>query len=98
MEADPESKKGYIDEKVDDDHRNDSVYAEKAGTAEYKAAAIEAENEEHNMTVMQAVRQYPMASFWAFVMSFTIVSGFPLASLSMPPAMTDTDYLDHGIL
>ena len=51
-----------------------AVYAEKAGVADYKADAIEAENAEHNMTVLQAVRAYPMASFWAFVMSCTIVS------------------------
>lgn len=48
-------------------------FAEKAMLADYKAGAIEAENAEHNMTVLQAVRAYPMASFWAFVMSFTIV-------------------------
>ncbi|KAF2228963.1 sugar transporter [Viridothelium virens] len=46
---------------------------EKAHIADYKADAIEAENAEHAMTVMQAVRAYPMASFWAFVMSFTII-------------------------
>ena len=47
---------------------------EKAKVADYKADAIEAENAEHDMTVLGAVRAYPMASFWAFVMSFTIVS------------------------
>lgn len=47
---------------------------QKAHVADYKADAIEAENAEHNMGVLQAVRAYPMASFWAFVMSFTIVS------------------------
>jgi len=46
----------------------------RADFADYKAGAIEAENVEHNMTVLEAVRAYPMASFWAFVMSFTIVS------------------------
>lgn len=46
---------------------------EKAKFADYKADAIEAENAEHNMTVMEAVRAYPMASFWAFVFSCTIV-------------------------
>ena len=46
----------------------------KASVADYKAAAIEAENEEHNMGVLQAVRANPKASLWAFVMSFTIVS------------------------
>jgi SP family general alpha glucoside:H+ symporter-like MFS transporter len=53
-------------------------YDEKARMAEYKAGAIEAENLEHNMGVLQAVRQYPMATFWAFVMSTTIVSLLPL--------------------
>jgi SP family general alpha glucoside:H+ symporter-like MFS transporter len=60
---------------------------EKAKVADYKADAVEAENTEHNMGVMEAVRAYPMASFWAFVMSFTIVRGdiplilhFPRAS------------------
>ena len=47
---------------------------EKASAADYKADAVEAENAEHNMGVLEAVRAYPMASFWAFVMSCTIVS------------------------
>ncbi|ETS81323.1 hypothetical protein PFICI_06325 [Pestalotiopsis fici W106-1] len=46
---------------------------EKAKVADYRADAIEAEAAEHNMTVLQAVREYPMASFWAFVMSCTII-------------------------
>lgn len=50
---------------------------EKAAGADYKADAVEAENAEHNMTVMEAVRAYPMATFWAFVMSCTIVSCLP---------------------
>jgi SP family general alpha glucoside:H+ symporter-like MFS transporter len=44
-----------------------------AKAADYKADAVEAENAEHNMGVLEAVRAYPMASFWAFVMSFTII-------------------------
>lgn len=71
MDTDPEHKQGYEDEKA---ARNDSIYAEKADAHDYKAAAIEAENEEHNMGVLQAVKQYPMAAFWAFIMSFCIVS------------------------
>ncbi|KAK8202226.1 hypothetical protein M8818_005753 [Zalaria obscura] len=38
-----------------------------------KADAVEAENLEHAMTVMEAARAYPMACFWAFVMSFCII-------------------------
>lgn len=51
-----------------------------AKVSDYKADAVEAENAEHNMGVLQAVRAYPMASFWAFVMSCTIVSSLPLLS------------------
>lgn len=40
----------------------------------YKAAAIEAETAEQQSGVLQAVKEYPMAAFWAFVMSCTIVS------------------------
>ncbi|KAL3418226.1 MFS sp general alpha glucoside:H+ symporter [Phlyctema vagabunda] len=46
---------------------------EKANVADYKAEAMEAETAEHNMGVLEAVRAYPMASFWAFVMSCTII-------------------------
>lgn len=39
-----------------------------------RAGAIDAENIEHRMGVLEAVRAYPAASWWAFVMSCTIVS------------------------
>lgn len=39
-----------------------------------RAGAMNAERIEHDMTVLQAVKAYPAASFWAFVMSCTIVS------------------------
>lgn len=57
---------------------------ENAHVKDYKAGAVEAENAEHNMTVLEAVRAYPMASFWAFVMSFTIVSMSDLFYLQGP--------------
>lgn len=52
---------------------HDAVFGQDAKVSDYKADAIAAENEEHRMTVLEAVRAYPMASFWAFVMSCTIV-------------------------
>lgn len=58
----------------DDAERHASVYSAQVKVSDFKADAIEAENAEHNMTVLQAVRAYPMASFWAFVMSAMIVS------------------------
>jgi SP family general alpha glucoside:H+ symporter-like MFS transporter len=73
---DPESKIGHAQEVEHQD-----VFTEKALAADYKADAIEAENAEHNMTVLQAVKQYPMASFWAFVMSCTIVSSLHVSSV-----------------
>ena len=71
------------------------MFGEKSEAAENRANAIEAENVEHNMTVLQAVKAYPMASFWAFIMSFTIVS-----SLSISPALNNTQLIppDHGVL
>ncbi|TGO51654.1 hypothetical protein BOTNAR_0349g00120 [Botryotinia narcissicola] len=38
-----------------------------------RARAINAEQIEHDMTVLQAVKAYPAASWWAFVMSCTII-------------------------
>ncbi|KAF3385481.1 Maltose permease MAL61 [Penicillium rolfsii] len=38
-----------------------------------RAGAIDAEQVEHNMTVIEAVKAYPAASWWAFVMSCTII-------------------------
>lgn len=67
---DPDNEKTHPAQEIE----HDAIYAEKAHVADFKAGAIEAENIEHSMTVMQAVKAYPMASFWAFVMSFCIVS------------------------
>ncbi|KAM3423873.1 hypothetical protein BST61_g1269 [Cercospora zeina] len=50
-----------------------AAFAQKADIDDYRAGAIEAEEAEHNMTVLQALRAYPMASFWAFVISCTII-------------------------
>ena len=79
--------KSYGDEQRVEEARpdNDSIYAEKQNVD--RAGAIMADNAEHKMGVLAAVRAYPMASFWAFVMSSTIVSS--LCSLSclllLPP-------------
>jgi SP family general alpha glucoside:H+ symporter-like MFS transporter len=51
-----------------------SALDEKALAMQNKNAAIDAENAEHNMGVIDAVKAYPMAATWAFVMSCTIVS------------------------
>jgi SP family general alpha glucoside:H+ symporter-like MFS transporter len=53
-------------------HETSHDTGEKAGYD--KSGAIDAENIEHDMTVMQAVKAFPAASWWAFVMSSTIVS------------------------
>jgi len=56
---------------VEQDHGVD--LDEKAALADYKTDAIGAEIWEHDMGVLEAVRAYPAASFWAFVMSSTII-------------------------
>ncbi|KAJ6531576.1 putative maltose porter [Mycena vulgaris] len=65
IEAKPSFEKGHIEH---EDHTD-----LKSKVANYKVDAIEAENSEHSMTVMEAVRAYPMACFWALVMSSTII-------------------------
>jgi SP family general alpha glucoside:H+ symporter-like MFS transporter len=45
-----------------------ATYDDNAKVSDFKAGAIEAENAEHAMGVLQAVKAYPMATFWAFVM------------------------------
>lgn len=62
----------------------EEVEAQPTSTAEHvydvsekdldRTGAINAEDNEHAMTVLQAVKAYPAASWWAFVMSCTIVS------------------------
>lgn len=42
--------------------------------SDFRTEAIDAEQVELNMTVPEAVRAYPMAAMWAFIMSCTIVS------------------------
>lgn len=59
-----------------------------------RSGAIDAENLEHKMGVWEAVKAYPAASWWAFVMSCTIVSvplpieAFPIPCLWSPLAYT----------
>lgn len=59
------------DEKVE---RHGSVYSAQVKVSDFKQDAMDAEQAEHDMTVIQAVKAYPMAAFWAFVMSSMIVS------------------------
>jgi hypothetical protein len=53
----------------------ESGYDEKSGLD--RAGAIDAENIEHNMGVLESIKAYPAASWWAFVMSCTIVRFLP---------------------
>jgi len=46
---------------------------EKTRYADMKADAIEAENAEHSLGVLAAVKAYPMAATWAFIISCTII-------------------------
>lgn len=45
-----------------------------AKARDFKADAIEAENAEFQMGVIECMKAYPMAATWAFIMSCTIVS------------------------
>ncbi|KAF5963248.1 major facilitator superfamily transporter [Fusarium bulbicola] len=63
--AEIETQKHTINHQADLDH--------KAEIAQFKSDAIEAENAEFNMGVLEAIRAYPMATLWAFIMSCTII-------------------------
>ncbi|KAH7391583.1 putative maltose permease MAL61 [Cadophora sp. MPI-SDFR-AT-0126] len=52
---------------------NGPVYDTYEKTDYNRSGAIDAEKIEHDMTVLQAVKAYPAASWWAFVMSCTII-------------------------
>lgn len=75
-------------------HHAESGYGvdEKGGLD--RAGAIDAEKLEHDMTVWQSVKAYPAASWWAFVMSCTIVR---CLSRTINDVSLNTA-LDHGIL
>lgn len=72
MEARAEKGISHVEDShnLDDSNNLDT----EAKLESYKAAAMAAEVEEQKSGVLQAVKEYPMASFWAFCMSFTIVS------------------------
>lgn len=90
MNRDNESKPVYAEEL----EKPGVEYNEKRDLTQ-RAEAIEAENVEHQMTVLQAVRAYPMASFWAFVFSCTIVR---VTKDFAPQALANSCRPDHGIL
>jgi hypothetical protein len=71
--SDPKAFDGDMETKG---HQVEHVYDadEKARYADMKADAIEAENAEHKLGVIAAIKGYPMAATWAFVFSCTIVS------------------------
>jgi MFS transporter, SP family, general alpha glucoside:H+ symporter len=47
------------------------------------AEALDAENNEHSMSMWEAAKAYPMACFWAFIFSFTIVSTSRMCSWAL---------------
>ena len=60
------------------EHTKDNSLHDVSEKLDYnRMGAIDAENEEHRMGVLEAVKAYPAASFWAFVMSATIVGSYP---------------------
>lgn len=64
-------------EQIEGHPKGEPVYdaVERGEKTDYdRQGAVDAEKIEHDMTVMQAIKAYPHASFWAFVMSCTIVS------------------------
>lgn len=65
-----------IDEKKHDPEMREqgTIQHEVLSEKELLAASYEAENREHEMGLWEAVKDHPMACFWAFIFCFTIVS------------------------
>jgi hypothetical protein len=63
------------------EHKTDHVYDASEKATYNRAGAIEAEQMEFQMGVIDTVKAYPAASWWAFVMSCTIVSLFPFVNI-----------------
>ncbi|QDS71456.1 hypothetical protein FKW77_003885 [Venturia effusa] len=63
-----------------------------------RQGALDAEKIEHDMTVTQAIKAYPHASFWAFVMSCTIIMESYCVFLMGQFIATDQFARDFGVL
>jgi hypothetical protein len=59
---------------VDELQKHNVHQSEVLVDANLMSNAFDAENREHEMGVMEAVKMHPMACFWAFIFCFTIVS------------------------
>lgn len=78
------SEKHGVESEIETQHpKHDSTYDVEEKRAYDRAGAVDAENIEHNMGVLEAVKAYPAASFWAFVMSATIVSPCPQSQVNI---------------
>lgn len=76
MSTNPNSEPYGTEPKVPDTHVENAYEPdEKQRASDMKNDAMEAEQAEIDLGVLDAVKAYPMASLWAFVMSCTIVCG-----------------------
>ncbi|KAF5661200.1 mfs sp general alpha glucoside:h+ symporter [Fusarium heterosporum] len=73
MSNNEDTKAGISEAKADEAHIDHAYDVESKKEMNDMQGAIDAENQEHNMTVLEAVRAYPAASFWAVNMSCTII-------------------------
>lgn len=65
------------DEKVAAEKGADVLHSKVFINQQLMNDAVDGENREHEMSMLAAMKQYPWACFWGFVMCFTIVSLFP---------------------
>jgi SP family general alpha glucoside:H+ symporter-like MFS transporter len=75
--------------------RGEHVYDDPDKVGLDRTGAINAEDIEHKMTVLQAAKAYPAASWWAFVMSCTIVSS---CSYDRQAGHFSNAAIDHGVI
>ncbi|KAE9964023.1 hypothetical protein BLS_008722 [Venturia inaequalis] len=81
-----------------DQSKGDPVYDVEQKRDYDRTGAIDAERVEHDMGVIQAVKAYPAASFWAFVMSCTIIMESYCVFLMGQFIATERFAQDFGVL
>lgn len=75
MSADPtHNEKSGADDVMREKSIGGGHHAEVLDNKELMTDAQIAEAREHEMTLWEAVKDHPMACFWAFIFCFTIVS------------------------
>lgn len=69
------------------------VHTEVLADSDLLNEAYTAENDEHAMGILEAIKAHPMACFWGFIMCFTIVSSSSRKNPAIPCSFSRITWL-----